>query len=396
MALIARMTIKITHLIGSLDLAGTELALCKLISRTNRESFETRVISLTGNGPVGPKIRQLGIRLEHLNMRRGQPNPVGLIKLIRALRRDRPDVLVTWLVHSNLLGGLAAKLAGGVPVVWNVRHAHVERAATKRLTRVANWMAARLSRHLPHAIVFVSHEGRRWYVERGYPQSKSVVLPNGFNVREFRPSDEARPAVRRELGFDEFAPVIGLVARFHPDKDHANFVHAAARILARRPDARFLLCGEGINWQNARLAAMIDAAEIRNAVRLLGPRHDMPRITCALDISVSSSCTEAFSNVIGEAMACGVPCVVTDVGDSARLIGIAGRVVPARDPAALAAACLELLGSPSQERARLGAIARQRVLQNFSLESVVKQYEQLWQRVAGVADHAGETHARAA
>jgi glycosyltransferase involved in cell wall biosynthesis len=205
-----------------------------------------------------------------------------------------------------------------------------------------------------------------------------VVIPNGTDVATFRPDPMARAAVRRELNLPEGAPLIGLVARFDPQKDPRNFVQAAARLHARRPEAQFLLCGHGMNWDNPALVRWIEGGGIRDRCYLLGRREDIPRLTAALDVATSSSATEGFPNVLGEAMACGVPCVATDVGDSAVIVGNTGHVVPPHTPGALADAWARLLDMPARERRDLGMRARERVASSFSIDSVVERYEALY------------------
>jgi glycosyltransferase involved in cell wall biosynthesis len=188
--------------------------------------------------------------------------------------------------------------------------------------------------------------------------------------------------VREELGISQEALLIGLVGRFDPQKDHRNFVEAAARLRTDCPQVHFLLCGDGVNWNNAELTGWIGEAGLRQQFHLLGRREDMPRLTAALDISsTSSSYGEGFPNVIGEAMACGVACAITDVGDSAFIVGETGLVVPPRDPEALAQAWKKLIEMGPEGRQKLGETARKRILENFSLPDIVARYEALYKEV---------------
>jgi glycosyltransferase involved in cell wall biosynthesis len=213
----------------------------------------------------------------------------------------------------------------------------------------------------------------------GYRADKLRVVPNGFDTDRFRPDAEARAAVRAELGWDEATPVVGLVARFDPQKDHRTFTAAARRVLDDVPDARFVLCGRGVTAENVDLVRLIRAGELQDQVALLGVRDDMPAVTAAFDVAVSSSAFgEAFSIAIGEAMATGVPCVVTDSGNAARLVGDAGRVVPVRDPGALARGIVDLLRLSREERRAMGAQGRTTIVDRYSLASVVRQYEGIY------------------
>jgi glycosyltransferase involved in cell wall biosynthesis len=235
-----------------------------------------------------------------------------------------------------------------------------------------------LSHWLPARIVCCSESTRKVHTELNFAAKKMLVIPNGSDLTAFKRNPEARLSVRKELGVREGTPLIGLVARFDPLKDHYTFVRAAALLRARLPNANFVLCGEGITWENPELARWIEAARIRDRCHLLGLRRDMPRLTAALDIASSSSSREAWPLAVGEAMACEVPCVVTDVGDSALILGGTGRVVLPEKPEAMADAWYELLTMSRYKRRQLGIAARQRVEKHFDLPSVVAQYESLY------------------
>jgi glycosyltransferase involved in cell wall biosynthesis len=211
-----------------------------------------------------------------------------------------------------------------------------------------------------------------------------VVLPNGFDLDAFQPDPAARGSVRQELGISEETPLIGLVARFHPQKDHHNFMQAAAQLHARLPNVHFLLCGAGVTPENPALAQWVEEAGLRANVHLLGVRQDVPRLSAALDIATSSSSGEGFPNVVGEAMACGVPCVVTDVGDAALIVGETGRVVPPHDAQALADAWHDLLNAGEDYRYELGMAARRRVQECFSMTTISRRYEQLYEEIANL------------
>jgi glycosyltransferase involved in cell wall biosynthesis len=217
----------------------------------------------------------------------------------------------------------------------------------------------------------------------GYAADKMVVIPNGFDLDLFRPQKTARLSVRQEFGIPDNTLLIGLVGRYNRQKDYGNFVEAAAMLHRQIPTTHFLLCGDGVNWENNLLAQRIDAAGLRSYSHLLGRRQDIPWLVAALDIACSSSSFgEGFPNVIGEAMACGVPCVVTDVGDSALIVGDTGKVVLPRDPAALASAWRDLIDQGETMRLRLGEAARSRIKKNFDLQSIARRYENLYREMA--------------
>jgi len=216
-----------------------------------------------------------------------------------------------------------------------------------------------------------------------------VVIPNGFDVDTFMPDVAARNSIRKELAIPDDAPVIGMAARFEPIKDHHNFIRAAKILHQTRPNVRFVLCGQGVSWDNEILVTWIDEAGIRNRFHLLGLRRDMSSITAAFDIATLTSFGEAFPNVVGEAMSCAVPCVVTDVGDTARIVGETGMVVPSRNPYALAEAWRQMLDLGPEGRCRLGMAARERVKDKFGLPKIVDCYQNHFEELAYGVRHEG-------
>lgn len=375
----ARLVVVIT----GLRTGGAELTLLKVLERLD-PAWAPRVISLTDVGDVGRRIEALGIPVEALGLRPGRVGPLAVARLTIRLRALRPDVVHTWMYHADLMGGLAAKLAGGCGIGWAIHNTSLDPGRTKRSTRLVARACARLSRRVPDRILSVSAAARDAHIAIGYAPDRLVVVPNGFDLSRFRPDGEARADVRRELGVAAEAPLVGLVARWDPLKNVEGFVTVAGLVHARRDDARFVLVGAGLDRDNARLASLTQAARVSGATRLLGGRDDVPRLMAALDVLVSPSWGEAFPSVLGEAMACGVPCAVTDAGDSALIVGETGRVVACGDTAGLAAATGELLALPPAERTALGLRARERVASRFELGAIVKQYEQFYAEIAAL------------
>jgi glycosyltransferase involved in cell wall biosynthesis len=372
---------RILHIISDLSVGGAEIVLCNLLSELDRARFAPTVVSLMDKGPLRARLEALGIPVVSPQMTPGLPNPAAWRRLLKLVRAARPDLVQGWMYHSNLAASFARRALGlRAPVVWSVHYTLDALATERRLTRLVIKAGAPLSAGAER-VIFVSRTSQRQHAALGYRTERSVVLPNGVNVHEFQPSDEARRSVRAELNLPPDAPVVGHVGRFHPQKDHANFLRAA-QIIARQTNAHFLLAGRGVDEQNQILRGLIDEFELRGRAHLLGERHDVPRLAAAWDVfALSSAYGESFPNIVGEAMAGGAPCVVTDVGDAAWIVGDTGRVAPPQDAAALADNCLALLALPSDERARLGVRARERVCENFALEAVARQYAELYERL---------------
>src|SRR6266436_3639014 len=375
--------IKVMHVITTLGPAGAETMLCRIASGMDGTRFENEVVSLTGVLDLAERMQEIGVRVRTLGMKKSVPNPLLVMRLAQWIRELKPDVIQTWMYHANLVGALAARLAGDVPVVWGIHHSALDPRINKRRTMLVNRVCAFLSRRFPARIVCCSEASLRIHGSLGYCAEKMVVIPNGFDLEKIKPDPDARASVRQELGIPLDAPLVGIAARFHPQKDHRNFVRAAARLHKQMPDVHFLLCGLDINWQNTRLAGWIEAAGIRDRCHLLGLRRDVSRLFAGIDIATTASISgEAFPLVIGEAMACGTPCVVTDVGDSALIVGETGRVVAPGDPDALAEEWRKLVAAGPGVRRSLGMAARRRVQQHFALPAIVERYQTIYAQLA--------------
>jgi len=369
---------KILHVITGLSTGGAEMMLLKVLERLDSR-FSPYVISLTSLGEIGPRIQALGIPVETLGMKSGVPNPVVFARLVGRLKALRPEVVHTWLYHADLLGGLAARLVGAPAIAWNIRCSNLPRDKSKWTTRAIAHLCARISHWMPDRIVCNSQAARSVHINMGYDPERFVVIPNGFDLGHFYPDPASRYSVRLELGIPEIALLIGLIARFDPQKNHQGFFEAVGQLHRRQPDVHFLLAGAGVEQSNPAIWEWVQRFGAAEVIHLLGLRRDIPRLTAALDIASSSSYTEAFPNVIGEAMACGIPCVVTDVGDSAYIVGDTGKVVPPGDATALAAAWAQLLAMPETDRCALGERARARVAEHFEIGAVVKRYEAFYE-----------------
>lgn len=378
---------RLVHVITGLELGGAEVMLCELLRAIDPDRFRSAVVSLSAPGPLEPRIRALGVPVESLGLAAGRPSPAGFLRLARRVRALRPDLVQTWMYHADLLGGLAARLATRAPVVWSLHNSNLDRRSTRFSTRATVWACARLSHRVPARILSCSEVSARLHRGLGYAAGRMLVIPNGFDMDTYRPDPGHYAAVRTELGLPPDALLVGLAARWHPQKDHPNFIAAAARVARERPGVWFVLAGTGITASNTELAALVAASGAADRFRLLGARSDMPRLNAALDLAVTASAYgEAFPLVIGEAMACGVPGVVTDVGDSALLVGDAGRVVPPRDPTALAAAIAGLLALSARSRQALGAAARARIAANYALPVIAGRYQSLYDSLLAEAN----------
>lgn len=371
----------VMHVITGLGTGGAETVLCRLLESLRPPAFEHTVVSLGGAGDLDARVCEAGARLLQLNMHPGRPNPLVLLRLRRLLRASKPEVIHAWMYHANLMATLAA-CGVGVPILWGIRQSlyglRRERRGTRLVIRAGRMLSGRATQ-----IIYNSAASATQHEAFGFRPKHRLIIPNGFDVEQFRSDDGARARVRAELSIGAGELAIGLVARWHPMKDHANFLRAAVRLRRSQPQAVFVLVGTGLDADNKQLMAMLQSLGLSDRVRLCGRRDDVSAIDAALDIaSSSSSWGEAFPNAIGEAMACGVPCVATDVGDVRDIIGDTGIVVPPRDPAALCRGWETLLEMGEAGRRALGARARQRIVERYSLATMAGRYAALYADVA--------------
>jgi glycosyltransferase involved in cell wall biosynthesis len=368
-------------LITDLEVAGAELMLARLVERLEGGPVSNVVIALRSAGEVAARIKRRGVPVFELGMRSETSALSAVWRLVRLIRQFRPDVLQTWLYHADLAGLVAGSVARVPKIVWNIRCAKLDpRDHPRSLPPLLKVLA--VASRCPSAIICNSMAGRRAHEALGYHPRLWCVIPNGFDTEMFRPSATARVELGRELRVPDTVKLVGLLARFHPMKDHATFLRSAKIVTAAKPDVHFVAAGAGVDSAPA-LNQLVDTLALRGRVHLLQARSDVPRFLAALDVAVSSSYGEAFPNVVGEAMACGTPCVVTDVGDSAQIVGDAGVVVPARDPAAIAAAILRILDMDQAARDDFGRAARERIVSEFSLDRAAARYEKLYLELAG-------------
>ncbi|WP_240537181.1 glycosyltransferase family 4 protein [Marinomonas flavescens] len=369
---------KVLHIITGLNNGGAEAVLYRLC--THDKNNRHVVISLMDEGKYGPLLNEAGIDVHCLDMQAGRVSIVGLYKLFKLLRSLKPDVVQTWMYHADLIGGLVARLAGIKNVYWNIRHTTLDPEHSKRSTILIAKLCAKLSTFVPKGVICCAEKAVEVHSKIGYSFAKMTVISNGYNLSNLKIMPDAQKILSEELG--DIFPIIGMVGRFDPQKDHFGLLSAFSILKKGGVSYKLALVGRDLNSVNLTLIEKIKALDLNGEVLLLDQRKDIPVIMNSLTLHVlSSSFGEAFPNVLAEAMACGTPCVTTDVGDAARIVGHTGWVVPPKDPKALANAISEALHEkecfPEQWAERKKA-CRERIVENFSIDTMVDDYQKNW------------------
>jgi len=369
---------KIVHIITGLNNGGAEAVLFRLATGDKKNSH--KIISLMDEGIYGGRLISSGIKVYTLDMPRRRVTLSGLIKLYRLLKNIRPDVVQTWMYHADLVGGIMARLAGIHSVAWSIR-GPFNRKLTSIRTKLTIHLCSLLSNWIPRVIISNSMHAVEVHKNIGYMASKLVCIHNGYSLENFQPNKKARSDFRTEINLDLDFTLIGMVARFDPYKDHEN-LFAALSILSKKENrVCCVLIGSGMVSDNQYLVNLIEKYGVHDMVKLLGPRGDIPEVMAALDLHVLSSVDESFPNVLAEAMACGIPCITTDVGEAALIVGDSGWTVPRSSPVAMAGAIGESLveiKNLSKWDIRKGS-CRKRILENYTLVRMIKSYNKHWE-----------------
>ncbi|MDB6175438.1 MAG: rfaG 1 [Chthoniobacteraceae bacterium] len=369
--------IKIVHVITGLTIGGAEMMLLNLLSRMEDSRFETSVISLTAGGRICTAIEALGINVMSLEMQQGRPSIKAAALLLKYLRSQKPDLIQGWMYHGNLAAQLCGTLLR-IPVCWCIQNSFCSFASEKPLTRLVIKIMARLSGSAAK-IVFVSHVARSQHARLGFQTRSSCVIPNGVDPSIFEPDFSARLSVREELGVSSAARLIGLIGRYHPQKDHETFLRAAEFLASTRNDVHFVLAGTNVDNDNPAFKRFLSSPSLLGRLHLMGERSDMARLMAGLDIATSSSSYgEALSLAVAESMACAVPCVVTDVGDSGSLVGDTGIIVPPRDARMLSQGWEQLLAIGDSALRSMGEAARRRIEEHYSLNGISHMYCEMY------------------
>lgn len=368
---------RVTHLITSLAIGGAENAAIRLAGNLQKRGSSNQIVSIL---PFPQYAREVTVPAFSLGVRRAWDLPKAMHRLSRIVGEHRSTVLCTWLYHADLVGGLMrVTCRNKISVTWNLRTSEPkgQRLGSSRFIRP---LCAKFSRWLPDHIVGNSEAVVRTHVGLGYCKSKIQCVPNGYDLTRFSSDLAKRQAVRASLGIHQNEKLVGMVARWHPAKDHATFLAAVAKARMAHPEIRVFLAGSGVIAENEDLQRLIKENGLASNVLQLGLRADIESLLNAADVMcLFSNAEEGFPNAVAESMACERCCVASDTGGTAEVLGDCGVLVPRSDPVAAGAALCGMLELPQAERDRIGRKARLRVMEKFSLDTVTDRYLALWQ-----------------
>jgi glycosyltransferase involved in cell wall biosynthesis len=281
------------------------------------------------------------------------------------------------MYHADLLGGLAARSIGISSIVWCIRSTDIRKGGSK-VTLLIRKVCALLSGRLPHVIVCGADASRKVHEAVGYAPNKMQVIPNGFDIDQLLSIGISGSCIRDELGISNDCKLVISVGRYNPVKDYKTFIEAAGKVATERNDVRFILVGRDLDHSNSQLIALINATGHAGIFHLLGERNDVPACLQESNVFCLHSVTEGFPNVLGEAMALGLPCITTDVGDAAYLLNNPEWVVPAASPDKLADKLDAMLSLPIKERVALGQAAASRIREHFTMDVISRRYHDLY------------------
>lgn len=371
---------KIIHIIIGLEIGGAEQMLKRLIVSDPQAKERVVVISLSGLGTIGEYLRSLGYTVHVLNFLDMPSLPANFWALIKLLKANKPTVIQTWMYHADLLGGIAARMAGCRHIVWGIRNTCVPQ--NSRMTYLIMRVCALLSHWVPEKIICVAEAAKNKHCIYGYQAKKMVVIPNGFDFTRFDAQHMNRAKIRYDLGLGCHDFIIGCVGRLHLDKGQDVFIKAVALLgKTQKQTLRFVLIGRECDNNNAKLLQQIDSLGLSSSFILLGERQDIPECLVAMDVFCMPSRTEGFPNGLGEAMCMGLPCVATRVGDAELLAGDTAVMVAADDPVALASGLTQIIEMSEAQRQLLGQKAAMRVREHFSIDKARERFYALYQDI---------------
>lgn len=364
----------IVHIITSLDVGGAERSLANLVLDLDRCKFNNIVISLKDLGFWGPILHKQGIEVIALNMQCTSNSLQGLITLWRVLRKIKPDYVQGWMYHANIVALLIGKLAGVPKIYWNIRCSLMDLSKYSFFTRVT-FKLGKIFSKWPTGIINNSKNSIQEHIESGYINNNLIYIPNGFDIQIFKPNSHGYLQFREKYNLPKDCIIIGMIARFDPMKDHQTFIEAAGILAKENKNVYFVCAGKDVNKENVALQVAINKHDLQEKIILLGLQKNLHQLYPAFDyLAQTSIFGEGFPNVVAEAMACGVACFVTDVGDSLTVIGDCGHIIEKQDAKQIANTWQKVIQQNNVNRDKI----RARIVDYFSIEKCISAYSEVY------------------
>ncbi len=362
---------KVVHIITGLNQGGAESVLYKICNETQKD-FSFIVISLKGKGFFSEKLRLLQIPVYEINLRNIFFLPISFFRLYNLIKKEKPDIVQTWMYHADFFGGIVAKIVGIKLIIWNIR-GPLNTKKTNLQTHILARSCAIISRWVPNKIICCSEFASKVHIGIGYFSDKFIIIPNGYKIPE-KFGVNKLSLIKSSSDF-----MLGMIARYDPYKDHKSLLKALRIVKQNGYSFKCLLAGSGIDTKNQKLLSLIKSLNLYDNVELLGVISDVNQLFNRLDLHVLSSIDEAFPNVIAESMAMGVPIVSTNVGDAALIAGDLGWIVNPSDPNSIAIGIIEAIIEKDKPEWKIRKEkSRERIVKYFSIEKMCKQYSNLW------------------
>lgn len=369
---------RILHIISGLGDGGAENSLYKVCKNDLKNHH--MVISITSSGKYYSILKDMGIEVYSLNLK--YYSFIQFFILIKLIRSLKPDILQTWLIMGDFLGGIAGRLAGVSNIVWNIHFSYLKKGLTSLRNLIIIKILAKLSYRLPKSIIVISNAGITNCIKLGYCKKKLKLIPNGYELSNFNYDEFKKIRFREKLKINNNIPILGIVSRYDPAKDHTTLLKALSILHVKKVNFICIMVGQNIDYNNKVLTDFINKLDLNKKIILLGVRNDIPEVMNGLDIHILSSKSEAFPNVIAEAMACKTPCISTNVGDCSFIIGATGWLVPANKPKELAegieTALAEIGSQKWDERTNH---ARLRIKEKFDINQMIESLNDLWIKI---------------
>ena len=370
---------KILHIISGLKWGGAETQLFR-ICKFDQDNDHI-VVSLSNKEGYGDILEKINVSVYTLNFSRGRISISGLIKLYRIIKQIKPDVVQTWMNHADFIGGIIARIAGIKNIFWGVHQTILIKGKSKASTIMIVKLNAILSNLIPNKIIYCAEKSREVHELIGFKKSKGVVIQNGYDINIFHQNDSLAKDFRDKLKIPQDAFIIGHVASYDPLKDQDTLIKSLGKLLQRKIKFTAILVGANLDHLNDDLVSSLKKNGLSDNVHLLGIRDDIQSVMNAIDLFLLTSISEAFPNVLNEAMLCGTPCLTTDVGDAALIVDKTGWIVESRDSTSIANACINALNEKEQDSEnwkKRKEACRERIMENFSFEKMINKYKDIW------------------